>query len=78
MTTTGKTKKLTVSLSDEKLYRAIKHAAIERDRALRLHPLKGNRAGQYSMSVTENYRLIVERVEEDTVRIVDVEDYHDD
>lgn len=44
--------------------------------ALRLHPLKGNRAGQYSITVTRNYRLIVEKVEEDRVRIIDVEDYH--
>lgn len=26
-----------------------------------LHPLKGNRAGQYSMTLTGNYRLIVEK-----------------
>ncbi len=45
-------------------------------RALRLHPLKGNRAGQYSITLTGNYRLIVEKVKEDKVRIVDVEDYH--
>jgi toxin HigB-1 len=46
--------------------------------ALRLHPLKGNRAGQHSLTLTGNYRLIVVRVEEDKVRIVDVEDYHGD
>ncbi len=45
-------------------------------RALRLHPLKGNRAGQYAVTLTGNYRLIIERVEEDRVRIMDVEDYH--
>ena len=45
-------------------------------RALRLHPLKGKRAGQYAMTLTGNYRLIVEKVKEDQVRIVDVEDYH--
>ncbi len=47
-------------------------------RALRLHPLKGNRAGQYSMILTGNYRLIVEKMKEDQVCIVDVEDYHGD
>ena len=47
-------------------------------RALRLHPLKGDRAGQFSMYLTGNYRLIIERVAEDRVRIVDVEDYHGD
>lgn len=46
--------------------------------ALRLHPLKGNRAGQYSMTLTGNYRLIIEKVQEDRIRIVDVEDYHGD
>ena len=45
-------------------------------RALRLHPLKGNRTGQYSMTLTGNYRLVIEKVEEDKVRIMDVEDYH--
>jgi proteic killer suppression protein len=45
-------------------------------RALRLHPLKGNRAGQYSITLTGNYRLIIEKIQEDQVRIVDVEDYH--
>ena len=47
-------------------------------RALRLHPLKGKRAGQYSITLTGNYRLIIERVREDEVRIMDVEDYHGD
>ena len=45
-------------------------------KSLRLHQLKGNRAGQYSISLTANYRLIMEKLEEDSVRILDVEDYH--
>lgn len=45
-------------------------------RGLRLHPLKGNRAGQYSVNLNENYRLIIEKVEEGTVSIIDVEDCH--
>ena len=45
-------------------------------RALKLHPLKGNRAGQYSVTLNENYRLIIEKVQEDTIRVIDVEDYH--
>lgn len=45
-------------------------------RALRLHPLKDNRRSQYSMILSENYRLIIEKVQEDRVRIIDVEDYH--
>ena len=47
-------------------------------RALHLHPLKGNRAGQYAITLTGNYRLIIEKVKEDTVRILNVEDYHGD
>jgi proteic killer suppression protein len=47
-------------------------------RALRLHPLKGNRAGQYAMTLTGNYRLIIQKGQEDRVRILDVEDYHGD
>ncbi len=47
-------------------------------RALGLHPLKGDRAGEYAVILTGNFRLIVERVKEDTVRIKDVEDYHGD
>lgn len=40
--------------------------------------LKGNRAGQYSITLTGNYRLIIEKIAEDIVRIVEVEDYHGD
>jgi proteic killer suppression protein len=47
-------------------------------KALRLHPLKGNRAGQYAITLTGNYRLIIEKVDEDRVTIIDVEDYHSD
>jgi toxin HigB-1 len=46
--------------------------------ALRLHPLKGNRSGQYALMLTGNYRLILEKIKEDAVRIVNVEDYHGD
>lgn len=45
-------------------------------RALRLHLLKGNRAGQYAITLTGNFRLIIERLKEDMIRIIDVEDYH--
>ncbi len=47
-------------------------------RALRLHQLKGNRIGQYSIILTGNYRLIIKKVDEDKVLILDVEDYHGD
>ena len=45
-------------------------------RALRLHPLKGDRAGQFAMTLTGNCRLIIEKVKDDKVRIIGVEDYH--
>jgi plasmid maintenance system killer protein len=64
--------RLTVLRATEKFTHLYGH------RALRLHALKGNRAGQYSMTLTGNYRLIVEKVQEDKVRIMDVEDYHGD
>jgi len=47
-------------------------------RSLRLHPLRGNRVGQFAMTLTGNYRLIIERISEDAVRIISVEDYHGD
>jgi toxin HigB-1 len=47
-------------------------------RALKLHPLKGNRNVQFAISLTGNYRLIIEKIHEDKVLIVDVEDYHGD
>jgi proteic killer suppression protein len=46
--------------------------------ALRIHPLKGNRSGQYAIILTGNYRLIIEKIKEDAVRIMNVEDYHGD
>ena len=46
--------------------------------ALRLHPLKGKRAGQYAITLTGNYRLIIEKIQEDKICIIDVEDYHGD
>jgi plasmid maintenance system killer protein len=45
-------------------------------RTLRLHQLKGNRSGEYSITLTGNYRLIIENMQEEKVLIVAVEDYH--
>ncbi len=45
-------------------------------RALKIHQLKGNRTGQYSLVLTANYRLVIEKITEEKVIIVDVEDYH--
>ena len=47
-------------------------------RALHLHLLKGDRAGLYAIRLTGNYRLIIEKIKEDRIRIMDVEDYHGD
>jgi plasmid maintenance system killer protein len=44
-------------------------------KALPLHPLKGNRSGQHAITFTGKYRLIIEKKEEDVVRIVNVENY---
>ena len=55
-----------------------KFAELYGHRALRLHALKGKRAGQYAITLTGNYRLIIEKIEEDAVRIINVEDYHGD
>jgi plasmid maintenance system killer protein len=42
--------------------------------SLGLHPLKGYRSGQYAIIITGNNRLIIEIIEEDLVRIVNVDD----
>lgn len=44
--------------------------------ALRLHPLKGKRQKQYSITLTGNYRLVIEQINEEEIKIIDVEDYH--
>ncbi|EKK3986656.1 type II toxin-antitoxin system RelE/ParE family toxin [Cronobacter sakazakii] len=43
--------------------------------ALRCHPLKGNRQGEYSVEVNGNWRVVF-KVEEPNVFDVDLEDYH--
>ena len=41
----------------------------------RLHPLKGNRKGQWSVRVSKNWRITF-RVERGEVYDIDLEDYH--
>jgi proteic killer suppression protein len=41
----------------------------------RLHPLKGNRKGAWSLTVTRNYRLTF-RVDGSAISDIDFEDYH--
>lgn len=64
--------RVAVLRATEKFYQLYEH------RALRLHPLKGDREGQYSITLTGNFRLILEKVQEDKARIIGVEDYHGD
>ena len=45
-------------------------------RSLRFHPLAGSGKGQYAMNITGNFRLVLEQVTEEEVRITNVEDYH--
>lgn len=40
------------------------------------HPLKGDRAGTFAMTVTRNYRLTFTKTDEHTVADLDLEDYH--
>lgn len=42
---------------------------------LRLHPLKGDRAGQWSVSVTGNWRIVFRFADGEAVD-VDLVDYH--
>jgi proteic killer suppression protein len=40
------------------------------------HPLKGNRKGVFAMTVTKNWRLTFAKVDDNTIRDLDLEDYH--
>lgn len=50
-------------------------ARIETVPGWKLHPLKGSREGEYSVTVTANWRLTF-RLEGQTVTDVNFEDYH--
>jgi proteic killer suppression protein len=43
--------------------------------ALRCHPLKGDRQGEYSVEVNGNWRVVF-KIQEPNVLDVDLEDYH--
>lgn len=48
-------------------------------RSLRLHPLKGNRRGQYALTLVGRYRLIIEQDDaSDTVLVSEVSNHYDD
>lgn len=57
------------------LSEAEKIAEVELFSGWRLHQLKGNRRGTWSMTVTRNYRLTF-RLERTNVLELDLEDYH--
>ncbi len=40
------------------------------------HPLTGDRAGIYAVTVTRNWRLTFTKVDEHTIADLDLEDYH--
>ena len=47
--------------------------------SLRLHPLKGNRRGQFALTLIGRYRLIIERDDSsDTVLVSEVSNHYDD
>ena len=47
--------------------------------SLRLHPLKGNRQGQYALTLIGRYRLIIEQDDAtDTVLVSEVSNHYDD
>ena len=49
-----------------------------RSRALRLHPLKGNRRGEWAMTLQGRWRLIIEPIDEATVRVKEVSAHYGD
>ena len=49
-----------------------------RSRALRLHPLKGNRRGEWAMGLQGRWRLTVESIDEQTVRVKEVSAHYGD
>ena len=40
------------------------------------HPLTGDRAGTFAVTVTRNWRLTFTRVDDQTIADLDLEDYH--
>ena len=40
------------------------------------HALKGDRKGEFAMTVTKNWRLVFAKIDDQTVADLDLEDYH--
>ena len=51
---------------------------LARIRALRLHPLRGDRAGQLALTLSGRWRLILEHIDDKTVRIREVSPHYGD
>lgn len=60
------------------LFAASSWADLQTIRALRLHLLKGSRQGQWAIDLHDRWRLVVEKVDEQTVRIREVSQHYDD
>ena len=41
-----------------------------------LHPLMGDRAGSFAMTVTKNWRMTFVKIDDQTIADLDLEDYH--
>jgi toxin HigB-1 len=41
-----------------------------------LHPLTGDRAGSWAMTVTRNWRMTFTKIDEQTIADLNLEDYH--
>ena len=41
-----------------------------------LHPLTGDRAGCWAMTVTKNWRMTFVKIDDETIGDIDLEDYH--
>ena len=41
-----------------------------------LHPLAGDRAGSFAMTVTKNWRMTFVKIDDETIADLDLEDYH--
>ena len=52
-------------------------SALRRIQALRIHPLRGTREGEWSLKLNQNWRLVFTVPSETACVIESVEDYHD-
>jgi proteic killer suppression protein len=60
------------------LYAAGRFSDLYTIRSLRLHPLKGEREGQYAITLIGRWRLVVVPVGEDKVRLEEVTQHYGD